>query len=97
MQLDYCKLIDKPVQFTRSFINASTVISNPTLTDTTGKGCFNKRIVEVPVPAQVATDDYRVRYEVEVDVNPIKRAHQEFYSRDSVKIIGLVDQKLGEQ
>lgn len=96
VELSYCKHVNKPVQFTRSFVTESTVISNPTLTDVTGEGCVDSRIVQVPIPPQAATAEYRLRYSVQAEINPLKTVNQEYYSRNTVKVIGLVDQKLGE-
>ena len=91
--LTYCKLIDGPVQFTRTFINESTVISNPPLIDDTGKGCVTNRMVEVPVPKEMATGDYQLRYTVTANLNPIKEdAETEYYSKGTVRVIGIQDQ-----
>lgn len=92
VKLTYCKEIDGPVQFTRSFISKSTEVNNPALTDVTGKGCIKDRIVDVPVPEQAATGSYRLKYHLTAQVNPLKTVNEDYYSEE-IKIIGIADQQ----
>lgn len=89
--LTYCKEVEEPVLFTRSFVAESTVISNPTLVETTGRGCVIDRLVTIPVPPQTGSGEYRIRYSLEAKINPLKTVHEEHWS-SPVKVIGKEDQ-----
>lgn len=87
IQFSFCKLIDIDGEITRSFVSRDTEIQTPTTVDRLGKTCLNDLIVNVPVPSQASTGEYRIKYLAKYKVNPIKTIEEEFYS-EPFRIIG---------
>ncbi len=69
--LDFCKTTDSVGTVRASLVSSRTEILIPWPNDNSKKGCVNSQ-AGIAIPAQAATDKYKVRFRVEYKLNPLR-------------------------
>lgn len=81
LKVDYCKRLDVKGDLRISYVSKSREVFLPITQETGPKTCMNTE-VPVVVPKDLARDEYRIKFHVSYDINPLKQnIDQDFESQ----------------
>lgn len=76
---EYCKNVEARGRVRTSFVSQSREVFLPVSTESSDPGCY-KQQVPVVIPHDIPPGEYKVKFSVQYQVNPIKRVTEEFVS-----------------
>lgn len=82
VKIDYCKLqtVTGTVRTSLVSTTGSLELFQPVITDTTPKGCYN-RTYFMPLPANLPSGQYLLKYHSTYQLNPLLRTEEELKSQ----------------
>lgn len=81
LKVDYCKKVEAKGRLRTSFVSATREVFLPASEENQPPRCL-KTEVPVLIPHEIPEDNYRVRFRIDYQLNPVKSVIEEFDSQE---------------